>query len=58
MLWPVLLRSTARQLVRGDSWAKAARESLGEGEPAVAGSAVPGGAQPPVARQTQSIAKG
>jgi 1,2-diacylglycerol 3-beta-glucosyltransferase len=31
MLWPVLLRSTARQLARRDSWAKTAREALDEG---------------------------
>jgi cellulose synthase/poly-beta-1,6-N-acetylglucosamine synthase-like glycosyltransferase len=47
LLWPVLLRSTARQLARRDSWAKTARESL-DAEPA----------QSPVATQTQSIANG
>jgi 1,2-diacylglycerol 3-beta-glucosyltransferase len=50
MLWPVLLRSTARQLARRDSWAKTAREALDEpADPAP---------QSPVARQTQSIANG
>jgi 1,2-diacylglycerol 3-beta-glucosyltransferase len=50
MLWPVLLRSTVRQLARRDSWAKTAREALDEGTeqsgaaagPA-SGAAVPGG---------------
>jgi 1,2-diacylglycerol 3-beta-glucosyltransferase len=30
MLWPVLLRSTARQLAKRDTWAKTAREALDE----------------------------
>jgi 1,2-diacylglycerol 3-beta-glucosyltransferase len=69
-LWPVLLRSTARQLSGRGSWAKTEREAIGDEEPAglsltaggadgapvAAGEA--GGAQPPVARQTQSIARG
>jgi 1,2-diacylglycerol 3-beta-glucosyltransferase len=50
-LWPVLLRSTVRQL-RGDGgWAKTAREPIEDGPPERA-------VQPEVARQTQSIAKG
>jgi 1,2-diacylglycerol 3-beta-glucosyltransferase len=54
MLWPVLLRSTARQLARRDSWAKTAREALEDPDEAAGGAA----AQSPVARQTQSIASG
>jgi 1,2-diacylglycerol 3-beta-glucosyltransferase len=52
MLWPVLLRSTARQLAKRDTWAKTAREALDEPPESAttasaghAGSAaVPGGA--------------
>lgn len=52
-LWPVLLRSTARQLFGSGSWAKTEREPIGDG-------AGEGGesAQSRVARQTQSIASG
>jgi cellulose synthase/poly-beta-1,6-N-acetylglucosamine synthase-like glycosyltransferase len=65
LLWPVLLRSTARQLARRDSWAKTAREALDDAAPAATApgpgggaGAVEGGAQRSVARQTQSIASG
>ncbi|MBS1889032.1 MAG: glycosyltransferase family 2 protein [Actinobacteria bacterium] len=49
-LWPVLIRSTARQLRGRGSWAKTAREPIGDGGTEDAQSAV--------ARQTQSIARG
>lgn len=48
MLWPVLLRSTARQLAKRDTWAKTAREALdepaAESPPARTAAAAPGGA--------------
>lgn len=53
MLWPVLLRSTARQLARRDSWAKTAREALDPDAPRS-----PDAPQSSVATQTQSIASG
>jgi 1,2-diacylglycerol 3-beta-glucosyltransferase len=52
-LWPVLVRSTVRQLRGQGSWAKTEREAITDGEPAA-----PAEAQSPVARQTQSIASG
>lgn len=52
-LWPVLLRSAARQLSKQGSWAKTEREAITDG-----GQAAVGSAQSPVARQTQSIASG
>jgi hypothetical protein len=52
-LWPVLVRSTVRQLRGQGSWAKTEREAITDGEPAA-----PTEAQSPVARQTQSIASG
>ncbi|MGZ8667627.1 MAG: glycosyltransferase family 2 protein [Solirubrobacterales bacterium] len=36
MIWPVLIRSTLRQLGSRDGWAKTEREPLGEGEISVA----------------------
>jgi 1,2-diacylglycerol 3-beta-glucosyltransferase len=70
-LWPVLVRSTARQLRGRGSWAKTEREAITDGPLLVSieggtgaaaathDGAVPApGAQSPVARQTQSIAKG
>jgi cellulose synthase/poly-beta-1,6-N-acetylglucosamine synthase-like glycosyltransferase len=51
-LWPVLLRSTARQLRGHGSWVKTAREPIVDAPPA------PPDDQPSVARQTQSIASG
>jgi cellulose synthase/poly-beta-1,6-N-acetylglucosamine synthase-like glycosyltransferase len=73
-LWPVLVRSTARQLSGHGSWAKTEREAITDGpdlagvqgeagtaaSAGLDGGAAPLGAaaQPPVARQTQSIARG
>jgi cellulose synthase/poly-beta-1,6-N-acetylglucosamine synthase-like glycosyltransferase len=54
-LWPVLLRSTARQLSGHGSWAKTEREAIDDGAPPAEAAAA---AQSPVARQTQSIANG
>jgi 1,2-diacylglycerol 3-beta-glucosyltransferase len=60
--WPVLVRSTGRQLRGRGGWAKTAREPITDGAGAeaepVAGAAVAVGAQSAVARQTQSIASG
>jgi 1,2-diacylglycerol 3-beta-glucosyltransferase len=63
-LWPVLIRSTARQLRGRGSWAKTAREPItdGTGGASPGRGAAPGGAavgedQRSVARQTQSIAR-
>jgi cellulose synthase/poly-beta-1,6-N-acetylglucosamine synthase-like glycosyltransferase len=65
LLWPVLVRSTARQLRGQGSWAKTAREPIGDGGGGTAGIGGDGvvvrrdaGAQSAVARQTQSIASG
>ena len=52
-LWPVLVRSTVRQLSGQGSWAKTEREAITDG-----GSRGAAAAQSPVARQTQSIASG
>jgi 1,2-diacylglycerol 3-beta-glucosyltransferase len=68
-LWPVLVRSTARQLRGHGSWAKTEREAItdggataGESGDAITGAALAAGAgadpQSAVARQTQSIASG
>lgn len=51
-LWPVLLRSTARQLSSRGNWAKTEREPIADGAESEAT------AQARVARQTQSIASG
>jgi 1,2-diacylglycerol 3-beta-glucosyltransferase len=37
MIWPVLIRSTARQLASRDAWAKTERESIGESARALPG---------------------
>jgi 1,2-diacylglycerol 3-beta-glucosyltransferase len=50
-LWPVLVRSTTRQLRGHGSWAKTEREAITDGPPEPP-------AQSAVARQTQSIASG
>jgi cellulose synthase/poly-beta-1,6-N-acetylglucosamine synthase-like glycosyltransferase len=51
-LWPILVRSTARQVRGHGSWAKTAREPIADAPPVVTEG------QSPVARQTQSIASG
>jgi 1,2-diacylglycerol 3-beta-glucosyltransferase len=46
-LWPVLVRSTARQLSGQGSWAKTAREPIADAEPAVAAGPPPGATPTP-----------
>lgn len=53
LLWPVLLRSTARQLRGCGSWAKTAREPIGDAPPIEAARA-----RPSAARPTEKVAGG